>query len=254
MPTSTLHDLIDYSDGAMISETGTLKTKSSKTKSSETANTETANTDPRSPDPRSTDNSDREDPSQESVEEDNHEEVRQKIPEQKKKSRKGDYTCYKDPNNEDCQICHQWRDVISKKQSENRCSWHKLYTLSPKSADIFSLLIGFASATSFGGVHLFAWNSDFPTDVERLLWRISALMTIVLPYIYIGTHIPHVGSTVAEIRKQKKTLMNIFLGCIALCYIPCRLFLITESFRALYYLPSEAFKATPAVMSIPHLG
>ncbi|KAL7957330.1 hypothetical protein V8C34DRAFT_325431 [Trichoderma compactum] len=134
------------------------------------------------------------------------------------------------------------------------CSWRKLYTLSPKSADIFSLLIGFASATSFGGVHLFAWNSDFPTDVERLLWRISALMTIVLPYIYIGTHIPHVGATVADIRQQRKTLMNIFLGCIAICYIPCRLFLVTESFRALYFLPSEAFMATPAVMSIPHLG
>ncbi|KAL6695782.1 hypothetical protein J3F84DRAFT_375206 [Trichoderma pleuroticola] len=167
----------------------------------------------------------------------------------------GSYTCYKDSENKNCQICHQWRKFTLDERSEkNRCSWRNPYKLSPKAADIFSLLIGFASATSFGGVHLFAWNSDFPTDVERLLWRISALMTIVLPYIYIATHIPHIGSTVADIRQQRKTLMNIVLGCIAICYIPCRLFLVTESFRALYFLPSEAFKATPAVMSIPHLG
>ncbi|PKK51990.1 hypothetical protein CI102_4987 [Trichoderma harzianum] len=145
-------------------------------------------------------------------------------------------------------------DVEKAVEYDDFCSWRNPYKLSPKAADIFSLMIGFASATSFGGVHLFAWNSDFPTHVERLLWRISALMTIVLPYIYIATHVPYIGYTVADIRKQMKLPMNIALGCIAICYIPCRLFLVIESFRALYYLPSEAFKATPAVMSIPHLG
>ncbi|KAF3074267.1 hypothetical protein CFAM422_003334 [Trichoderma lentiforme] len=159
------------------------------------------------------------------------------------------------PHDRGCEICSQWKSFIDSKRSKNdKCSWRNPYKLSPSAADIFSLMIGFASATSFGGVHLFAWNSDFPTDVERLLWRISALMTIVLPYIYIATHIPYIGSTVADIRKQMKLPMNIVLGCIAICYIPCRLFLVTESFRALYYLPSEAFKATPAVMSIPHMG
>ncbi|KAL6792768.1 hypothetical protein J3E68DRAFT_451181 [Trichoderma sp. SZMC 28012] len=225
MPTSTLHDIIDYSDRNMISETGMLKTKIPKT----------AN-----PGSRNTDNASLQDSSQGSVVVNNAQ---------------GSYTCYKNPNNKNCQICYQWRKFTSNKRSKkNRCSWSNPYKLSPSAADIFSLMIGFASATSFGGVHLFAWNSDFPTDIERLLWRISALMTIVLPYIYIATHIPYIGSTVADIRQAKKTLMNIFLGCIAICYIPCRLFLVTESFRALYYLPSEAFKATPAVMSIPHLG
>ncbi|KAK0757925.1 hypothetical protein N5P37_009217 [Trichoderma harzianum] len=160
-----------------------------------------------------------------------------------------------DPHSPECNICLQWKSFIDSTRSKNnKCSWRNPYKLSPKAADIFSLMIGFASATSFGGVHLFAWNSDFPTHVERLLWRISALMTIVLPYIYIATHVPYIGYTVADIRKQMKLPMNIALGCIAICYIPCRLFLVIESFRALYYLPSEAFKATPAVMSIPHLG
>ncbi|KAM6477046.1 hypothetical protein HDV62DRAFT_402256 [Trichoderma sp. SZMC 28011] len=222
MPTSTLHDLIDYSDRKMVLETGVLMTKKPEIENS---------------DHRNSDNTDPKDTSQENI------------------PLLYDCTCYKDPKTKDCKICRQWRKFTMNERSEkNRCSWRKPYKLSPKAADIFSLMIGFASATSFGGVHLFAWNSDFPTDVERLLWRISALMTIVLPYIYIGTHIHYVGYTVADIRRQRKTLMNIVLGCIAICYIPCRLFLVTESFRALYFLPSEAFKATPAVMSIPHLG
>ncbi|KAH8126037.1 hypothetical protein LI328DRAFT_166623 [Trichoderma asperelloides] len=115
--------------------------------------------------------------------------------------------------------------------------------LSPRKADIYSLLIGFLSATSFGGVHLFAWNNQFPTEIEQLLWRISALMTIALPYIYI----------LKDIRTGTRRGMRIGLFCIAVCYVPCRLFLLAESFRSLYYLPPEAFKSTWAG-NFPHLG
>lgn len=234
MPTSTLHDIIDYWDEDMISNPKSTKNTDSENNSQEgnhlLSNAQQGNT-----------------------HEGNAQEYNsQGDISQNENGQKQEDDC---PNGPECEICFQWKDFMSSKRSKNnKCSWRNPYKLSPSAADIFSLMIGFASATSFGGVHLFAWNSDFPTDVERLLWRISALMTIVLPYIYIATHIPHIGSTVADIRKQKKMAMNIVLGCIALCYIPCRLFLVTESFRALYYLPSEAFKATPAVMSIPHLG
>ncbi|QYS99871.1 hypothetical protein H0G86_006989 [Trichoderma simmonsii] len=128
------------------------------------------------------------------------------------------------------------------------------HKLSPIAANILSLLYEFVSATLFGGIHLFAWNSRFPTDTEKLLWRISALMAIGVPYLYIATHIPLIGSTVTDIRRRMKRTRNITLGYIAIFYTPCRLFLVAESFRSLYYLPSEAFEATPAVMSIPHLG
>lgn len=248
MPTSTLHDLIDYEEVDAISKTknkatGNTATGNTVTGNTATGNAVTGNTATGTPETKIPDIADLEGKSQESI--------------RLLNGQKNECLFYTDPKNKGkkCETCSQWDIFMSNKRSEkNRCCLRKFYKLSPKAADIYSLLIGFASATSFGGVHLFAWNSDFPTDVERLLWRISALMTIVLPYIYIGTHIPHIGSTVAEIRKQKKTLMNFFLGCIAICYIPCRLFLVTESFRALYFLPSEAFKATPAVMSIPHLG
>ncbi|KAJ4859582.1 hypothetical protein T069G_04570 [Trichoderma breve] len=232
MPTSTLHDIIDYRHEDVFSDPKCRKKPDFENNSQESnrllSNAQDGNT------------------QEGNAQEHNSQEVGSQNENDQKK------TC---PNGTECNICLQWKIFIDSSRSKNdRCCWRNPYKLSPSAADIFSLMIGFASATSFGGVHLFAWNSDFPTDVERLLWQISALMTIVLPYIYIGTHIRYIGYTVADIRQKKKTLMNIVLGCIAICYISCRLFLVTGSFRALYFLPSEAFKATPAVMSIPHLG
>lgn len=152
-----------------------------------------------------------------------------------------------------CKWCRMRVDESAEDEKHQKCWKCKKFRLSPLAADIYSLLIGFFSATSFGGVHLFAWNNQFPTKVEQLLWRISALMTILLPYIYISTHLPFLGKPVKDIRADTRRGMRIGLFCIAVCYVPCRLFLLTESFRSLYYLPPEAFISTWAG-DFPHLG
>lgn len=39
----------------------------------------------------------------------------------------------------------------------------------------------------FGAIHTAAWNFDFPTPIERTLWRIaSVLSTALLPVMYLG--------------------------------------------------------------------
>lgn len=35
----------------------------------------------------------------------------------------------------------------------------------------------------FGGFHCFAWDGSFPIPVERLLWRISAMLSMVMPLL-----------------------------------------------------------------------
>ena len=35
----------------------------------------------------------------------------------------------------------------------------------------------------FGGIHCIAWNHCFPTRTERILWRISALVTTLAPLL-----------------------------------------------------------------------
>ncbi|KAH8126264.1 hypothetical protein LI328DRAFT_166521 [Trichoderma asperelloides] len=50
-----------------------------------------------------------------------------------------------------------------------------------KHIDRQSLVVAMTTIISFGGIHLLAWNLQFPTPVEGLLWKISATMTIVWP-------------------------------------------------------------------------
>ncbi|PPQ99399.1 hypothetical protein CVT24_005382 [Panaeolus cyanescens] len=60
--------------------------------------------------------------------------------------------------------------------------------ISPRSTQ---LMLAFTTvcATIFGGLHLIAWSFRFPTPVEELLWRISALALTVLPVIYFIYHV-----------------------------------------------------------------
>lgn len=41
--------------------------------------------------------------------------------------------------------------------------------------DRLVVLTSILSISLYGGIHLFAWNLEFPTKAEQLLWRISAL-------------------------------------------------------------------------------
>ncbi|KAJ5592956.1 hypothetical protein N7537_009860 [Penicillium hordei] len=39
---------------------------------------------------------------------------------------------------------------------------------------------------ALGAIHCVAWNFEFPTAVERLLWRLSSVVTAVaLPFAYL---------------------------------------------------------------------
>ena len=42
------------------------------------------------------------------------------------------------------------------------------------------------SSLIFGGLHCLAWNVDFPTDTELVLWRLASLATSTLPSFALG--------------------------------------------------------------------
>ncbi|OCK75712.1 hypothetical protein K432DRAFT_307903 [Lepidopterella palustris CBS 459.81] len=104
------------------------------------------------------------------------------------------------------------------------------------------------TTTLFGGIHLFAWNLDFPTPVERLLWRTAALLVAIVPTICA---LIVLGETMVckSTHRTSKKIVFIF----GPFYISSRLYLIVESFRALYFLPPETFIATWAING-PHIG
>lgn len=133
----------------------------------------------------------------------------------------------------------------------------------------------------FGGLHCLAWNFDFPTRTEALLWKVSSVATTVLPLTFVGFFFGRSWSSfIAGIvyinrdilsremwtsiilkasgswRWPFKTATKLFIRGVLLIsmvsYSLARLFLLVESVRTLFYLPPGAYKATWAGINLPH--
>lgn len=116
--------------------------------------------------------------------------------------------------------------------------------------DIFIVLVAVGGAI-FGAIHCVAWNFIFPNPAERILWRVSSILTLGTPIAslgivlfirilfkykrkeWLGTN----GLTVGEIRFWCASFPWVF-------YILARLFIIIEAFRTLCFLPPEAYYST----------
>ncbi|KAH6661548.1 hypothetical protein F5X68DRAFT_252919 [Plectosphaerella plurivora] len=114
-----------------------------------------------------------------------------------------------------------------------------LSTFSPERAYVVAVIVG---SLIFGGVHLFAWNSAFPTDVEKWLWRVSSLVTMTSP-----------GITLLLFLKPGYWSGMVILCTAGFLFVLARLFITVEVFRSLYYLPPENYINTWAA-NIPHFG
>lgn len=117
-----------------------------------------------------------------------------------------------------------------------------------KHIDRMMVLMTIVSITLYGGIHLFAWNLDFPTPVEQLLWRIAALTVAIAPTI---SALLVTLEDVVSHRTDKVSQWSVIV--LAPAYLAARLYIIVESFRSLYFLPPEAFVATWAA-NAPHIG
>lgn len=113
--------------------------------------------------------------------------------------------------------------------------------------------LGFAlGGIIFGAIHCVAWNFAFPTDLEKILWRISSVITAAaIPMLYFGQF--------TLILIDDKTWLDVrpayiaFAWIIYLIYTSIRFFLIVEVFRSLFYSPPDTFETTWST-SIPHVA
>jgi hypothetical protein len=115
-------------------------------------------------------------------------------------------------------------------------------------SDVFGLFLG---ATVFGAVHIAAWNFVFPTPVESLLWKISAILCTTVGFVCVGSAIliPFVVESLGD--KYDWLMFLIFFPPVS--YVVCRLFLVVEIFRCLCFLPPSAYIATWAT-NVPHVA
>ena len=109
----------------------------------------------------------------------------------------------------------------------------------------------------FGGVHVAAWNFAFPTYVEKLLWRISALYLASIPLIGIIIYCFTLHFTKNEKEMTDTTADKVLrpIGRVAIpLYLLARLYLLVEVFRCLAYPSPSAFQNVGWPSVIPHIN
>ncbi|KAI0185454.1 hypothetical protein EV127DRAFT_441513 [Xylaria flabelliformis] len=80
---------------------------------------------------------------------------------------------------------------------------------------IYNIMAAFS--VIFGGIHLIAWNFEFPSLAELMLWRVSGLTSTILPLIII---IPNLYLNYLATTYTDNKLKPIFCGMMKTLYKP----------------------------------
>ena len=117
--------------------------------------------------------------------------------------------------------------------------------MSPVEGTSYRTLISSLLAWSvFGALHAIAWNYDFPTGTEKILWRVSSLVLAGVPAVCaVGIML---RGTDGDSALTMTTLSFV-------CGIICRLLLVSLMLASLRSLPSSAYQTIPWTNYIPHL-
>ena len=105
------------------------------------------------------------------------------------------------------------------------------------------------SGAFYGGMHTLRWNDYFPSETERMLWKISTCIGAagVVPL-----------TTLAMIVWMKpprlvSLLCWVLFIATGLAFVAARMFLLVESFVSLRDLPVRAYETVQWAESIPHI-
>ncbi len=97
----------------------------------------------------------------------------------------------------------------------------------------------------FGGLHLLAWNYEFPTADERLLWRVSAVSIMALPPAFYFWEF-------ARFIAYGQTHRNIIGLGIVMFYVAARMYNFVEIFFSLRSTPPALYQTVQWTVFLPH--
>lgn len=99
----------------------------------------------------------------------------------------------------------------------------------------------------YGLVHLFGWNAQFPSLVERSLWRIATAAICSSGVVFSAM-------AWVSIALDEVELLTLFIFGFLGLYVLSTMYLLLESIRQLFYLPPEAFVVTSWSNYLPHFS
>jgi hypothetical protein len=120
-----------------------------------------------------------------------------------------------------------------------------------------------AIALVFGAIHCIAWPFEFPSDIERILWRVNSVIITSAPIFpalmvaAVGFHLGHsltmqgVGGDYLQVGLGP-LILGLGFFC-AIVYPIGRVFLLVLPFLCLRALPADAYLSVHWTTLIPHI-
>jgi hypothetical protein len=121
----------------------------------------------------------------------------------------------------------------------------------------FGLVVTFLPLI-YGGVHLVAWNFEFPTKTELLLWKIACVnIMATVPVVFLGSYFWEFLVPLFWIHWKLKLWKFTFLKLLAypcfLFYALSRSYLVVESFISLRSIPIGVYWMPSWLQMLPHI-
>uniref|UniRef100_U4LQ61 Uncharacterized protein n=1 Tax=Pyronema omphalodes (strain CBS 100304) TaxID=1076935 RepID=U4LQ61_PYROM len=121
-----------------------------------------------------------------------------------------------------------------------------------------------ALCAAYGGVHLAAWNFEFPTNAEKLIWRITCIITMVgtavswyILYLYTiyVVHLRDQSRGLLEMlgeSNHRRKIAMIVTAIVSLFFILARIVITIMSFISLRKVPAGVYATVQWNDLIPH--
>ncbi|KUJ11201.1 uncharacterized protein LY89DRAFT_759013 [Mollisia scopiformis] len=121
----------------------------------------------------------------------------------------------------------------------------------------------FSQGLMFGGIVLgatqcAAWKLDFPTKVDRDIWRFASIASASVVILFYALSLQEINSRWPDavdrnLSKRKSPIFVVLSLLCGLIYTVCRMFILFESVYSLFHLSPEAFKTTWST-NLPHVN
>lgn len=105
----------------------------------------------------------------------------------------------------------------------------------------------------FGAVHCFAWSFDFPSETERLLWRVAWVITTASPIVWTVLYSFNLIDDIKDTYHiQWKTVKSFSIAVVPF-YLAARAILLLLAFISLRSLTPAAYKTVFWTTFIHHV-
>ncbi|KAK0614369.1 hypothetical protein B0T14DRAFT_570310 [Immersiella caudata] len=107
----------------------------------------------------------------------------------------------------------------------------------------------------YGSVHLSAWDFEFPTPIEGLLWKISGIViaTTFPAWIVLGAVRAGTDACVRTLYKYTETSLALLGRALMYAVALCRIYIVVEAFVSLPAVPIGVYWTPAWIQMIPHV-